>query len=137
MSAPSHSHNGVCTAETQEAFRKLLSPHVNGFDYFVNDGVSNSFKDLVRQDVQIQTKEMSLEVRVTDRPTNRWLPPWFGVPYGPHTTPIRDPIQFGTPIREVRSISVYTKTSVFSYINTRKCSFFFETMVGQRNHDLQ
>ena len=60
MSAPSHTHNGPCSPETQANFRKLLEPHVVGFNYFATAGIQNAFKDILSQDVQIQTREMSL-----------------------------------------------------------------------------
>lgn len=63
MSAPSHSHNGVSSPSTLANFRKLLAPHVQGYDYFATDGVTNAFNDVEKGDVQIQTREMSQKVR--------------------------------------------------------------------------
>ncbi|GMH52987.1 hypothetical protein TL16_g01352 [Triparma laevis f. inornata] len=68
MSAPSHSHNGVSSPSTLANFRKLLAPHVQGYDYFATDGVTKAFNDVEKGDVQIQTREMSQKPDPNNKP---------------------------------------------------------------------
>ena len=78
MSAPSHTHLSPCSLETQSKFKKLLEPHVSGYDYFITDGVKNAFANMKHQDVQIQTREMSEDpVKSKQAPTVEF---WFSNP---------------------------------------------------------
>ncbi len=54
---PSFSPGSHAAGETLAKFRKLLEPHVQGFNYFVDKGVKQAFKHSVRYGVTVRTRD--------------------------------------------------------------------------------